>query len=246
MSILIWILISAFLNSLLGLVGIFTLWVKEKLLNKILMGLVAFSAGTLLGGAFFHLLEESVERLPAINVFSYAIIGFILFLLIEGYFHWHHCKKCKAHPFTYLMLIGDGIHNFIDGLIIAAAFSINILLGFVTTLMILAHEFPQELGLFGVLVHGGFKKKKALLYSFLTQATCILGGIVGFLTLTKINIVSSFLIPFAAGGFIYIAASDLVPEMHRMYQGKFKESLKTISVFIAGILLMLGIKLISG
>jgi zinc and cadmium transporter len=119
-------------------------------------------------------------------------------------------------------------------------YDVNILLGITTTLIILAHELPQEMGLFGVLVYGGYEKKKALLYSFLAQATCILGGIVGFLAATKIEAVSLFLVPFAAGGFIYIAASDLVPEMHRMYKGKFKESLKTILVFIAGILLMLG------
>jgi zinc and cadmium transporter len=122
MSILIWILIATFLNSLLDLIGVFSLWIKEKLLNRLLASLVAFSAGALLGGAFFHLLGESVEHLPAINVFGYAIIGFVLFLLIEGYFHWHHCEKCKKHPFTYIMLMGDSIHNFIDGLIIAAAF----------------------------------------------------------------------------------------------------------------------------
>jgi len=246
MSILIWILIATFLNSLLGLVGVFSFWVKEKLLNRLLISLVAFSAGALLGGAFFHLLAESVELLPAMNVFGYALIGFVLFLLIEGYFHWHHCKKCGKHPFTYLMLIGDGIHNFIDGLIIAAAFNVNILLGIVSTLMIIAHELPQELGLFGVLIYGGHKKKKALLYSFLAQATCILGGIVGFLILAKVELVSSFLIPFAAGGFIYIAASDLIPEMHKMYKGKVKETVRTLLVFLLGILLMLGLKLVFG
>ncbi|MBR9683035.1 ZIP family metal transporter [Candidatus Woesearchaeota archaeon] len=246
MSILIWILLATLLNSLLGLVGIFSFWIKEKLLNRLVMSLVAFSAGTLLGGAFFHLLAESVESLPAMNVFGYALIGFIFFLLIEGYFHWHHCKNCAAHPFTKLMLVGSGIHNFIDGLIIAAAFQVNILLGVISTAMILAHELPQELGLFGVLIYGKYKKKKALWYAFSVQAICIVGGVVGFLVLSKVEVLSSFLIPFAAGGFIYIAAADLIPEMHKMYQGKVKETIKMLSVFLLGILFMLGLKLMFG
>lgn len=246
MKLLIWILIATFIDSLLGLIGIFSFWIKEKLLNKLLAGLVAFSAGALIGGAFFHLLAESFEHLSVLTAFSYAIIGFVFFFLIEGYFHWHQCKICKAHPFTYLMLIGDAIHNFIDGLIIAAAFYINISLGIVTTLMIVGHEAPQEVGLFGVLRYGGYKKIKALLYSFLAQITVILGGIVGYFASTRITPVSTFLIPFAAGGFIYIAATDLVPEMHKMYKGDFKRSITITISFIIGILLMLAIKLILG
>lgn len=242
---ILWILIATIADSLLGLIGVFSLWMKEKLLNKLLGGLVAFSAGALIGGAFFHLLIESLEQLSSLLVFGYAIIGFILFFLIEGYFHWHHCGKCE-HPFAYMMLVGDGIHNFIDGLIIAAAFYVNVLLGIVTTLMIIGHEVPQQIGLFGVLVYGKYTKTKALLYSFLAQSTVILGGVVGYLLSTKIEAVSGFLIPFAAGGFIYIAASDLVPEMHKMYDGKFKNSIKVLIAFVTGILLMLGIKLMFG
>ena len=246
MSILLWIIIANFINSLLGLIGIFSLWIQEKLLNKLLTGLIAFSAGALLGGAFFHLLPESFEHLSVLTAFGYAIIGFVLFLLIEGYFHWHHCVGCKVHPFAYLMLIGDAIHNFIDGLVIAGAFYINILLGIVTTLMIMGHEAPQEIGLFGVLVYGGYEKKKAMINSFLSQSTCILGGIVGYFAATSFVAVSPFLVPFAAGGFIYIAASDLVPEMHKMYKGDFKRSIGVVLSFIVGILLMLAIKLILG
>ena len=246
MPILIWILLFTFLNSLLGLIGIFSVLIKEKLLDKLLASLVAFSAGALIGGAFFHLLEESIEHLEPMFAFGYAIIGFVLFLLIEGYFHWHLCEKCEKHPFTYMMIIGDAIHNFIDGLVIAASFSLNIFLGIVTSLMIMGHEAPQEIGLFGVLIYGGYKKKKALLYSFLAQSTSILGGIIGFIAAARLVSVSHFLVPFAAGGFIYIAASDLVPEMHKMYRGDFKRSIQVVFSFLIGILLMLVIKLIFG
>jgi zinc and cadmium transporter len=246
MQIIIWILLATLINSLLGLIGIFSLLINKKLLGAVLKYLIAFSAGALLGGAFFHLLPESLEHLLPINVFGYALIGFVLFLLVEGYFHWHLCEKCEAHPFTYLMLIGDGIHNFIDGLVIAATFIISIPLGIITTLMIMAHEVPQEVGLFGVLVYGGHKKRKSLIYSFLAQSTSILGGIIGFLISAKAVVFSHFLIPFAAGGFIYIAASDLVPEMHKMYKGEFRKSISIISFFAIGVLLLLAIKMSFG
>ncbi len=243
---LIWILLATIFNSLLGLIGIFSLAINKKYLNKIIPILISFSAGALIGGAFFHLMIESLEILPEMRLFIYVIIGFFIFFLIEGYFHWHHCDTCHKHPFTYTMLIGDSIHNFIDGLVIAAAFSANISLGIITTAMIMAHEIPQEIGLFGVLIHGKYKKKKALYYSFMTQSTCILGGIIGFFTISKIDILSSFLVPFAAGGFIYIAASDLVPEMHKLYKGNFRRSISVLSSFIIGLLFMLLLKYLVG
>jgi len=239
---LLWILIATLVNSLLGLIGVLTFWIKEKILNRILICFVAFSAGTLIGGAFFHLLPESLENLAPLTTFGYAVIGFILFLLIEGYFHWHHCKECKVHPFSYIMLIGDGIHNFIDGLIIAVTFLASISLGIVASLMILLHEAPQELGLFGSLVYAGHNKRKALLYSFLAQITCIFGGIAGYFAASKIVQLSNFLIAFAAGGFLYIAASDLIPEIHKFYKGNIKALLPLTFLFL-GLVFMLAIKL---
>jgi len=246
MKTLLWILIATILDSLIGFVGVFSFWFKQKQLKKTAAYLVAFSAGALLGGAFFHLLAESVEGAEPFHVFGYALIGFVVFLLIEGFFHSHLCEKCKAHPFTYTMLIGDSIHNFIDGLVIAAAFFASIPLGIVATLMILGHETPQEIGLFGALVYGGHKRTKAMLYSFLAQSTVILGGIAGYFAASALEFVSQFIIPFAAGGFIYIASSDLVPEMHKMYRGDGKKSIKVLAAFAVGILLMLALKVFFG
>jgi len=243
MQTLLLIFLATLFNSLVGFIGAFSLWIKGKLPDKLLIYLVAFSAGTLLGGAFFHLLEESLENLTATYSFGMAIVGFILFFIIEGYFHWHRCK-CRPHPFTYLMLVGDAIHNFIDGLIIAAAFFISPLLGIVTTLMILSHEAPQEIGLFATLVYGGYEKKKAILYSFLAQSTCILGGILGYLASVEADAFSHYLIPFAAGGFIYIAASDLIPEIHKMHKRNLESTVYSILSLLVGILLMLAIKLL--
>lgn len=241
MNALIWILIATIANSLVGFIGVISLWLSDRLMNKLLVLLMAFSAGTLLGGAFFHLLLEGVEKLEPMAAMAYALIGFILFFFIESYFHWHRCEHCE-HPFTYLMLIGDGIHNLIDGLVIAASFFVSPWLGFVTSAMIIAHEVPQEMGLFGVLIYGKQKKPKALWYSFLAQSTCIIGGVIGYFLSARAEAFSNFLLPFAAGGFIYIAASDLIPEMHRLHEGNLKRALLSIIPFLLGIGLMLMLK----
>jgi len=248
MSTLLWILLSTFLVSLLAFIGILTLMLREKLLEKILLILVALSAGALMGGAFLHLIPESVEKFPGDEVFIFILLGFILFFFIEKMLHWRHChkEKCPVHTFTYMNLLGDGVHNFIDGLIIAASFVVNIHLGIVTTLVVAFHEIPQELGDFGVLVYGGFKKTKALLLNFITAITAVAGGIVGYFLSSYITEATVFLLPFAAGGFIYIAASDLVPEIRRG-AGKMnlKRALVTFGIFIIGILIMYAVKFIS-
>ena len=244
MAVLLYILIATVIISLLGLVGVFSLWIKQKSLNRILPVLVSFAAGALLGGAFFHLLAEAVETIDMIYVSSFALTGFIVALLIEGFFHSHFCEKCKAHPFTYTMLYGDAIHNFIDGLIIAAAFFTSTTLGIVASLMIIGHELPQEMGVFGTLIYGGHKRKKAMIYSFLAQMTVIIGGIAGYFLATGTEVVVPFLLPFAAGGFIYIASADLVPEMHKMYEGELKNSLKLLLSFAVGIAFMVLLKVL--
>jgi len=235
---LLYVLLATFLDGLVSLVGIFSLWVKEKTLDKLVFALVSFSTGALLGGAFFHLLNESLENLEPKMSFSMLIVGFSLFFMLERVIKWHHCHKgkCDVHPFTYMILLGDGIHNFIDGLIIAAAFSFNPGLGMATTLAIISHEIPQELGDFSVLIFGGMDKKKALFYNFLSQLTCVLGGLVGYVLSGFSNYFSSLMLPFAAGGFIYISASDLIPELHK--QVDLKRSLLSYLFFLLGLLLL--------
>jgi len=240
MHTLFWILGVTIVNSLLGFAGVFSLWVREATLNKIVKILVAFSAGVLLGGGFFHLLAESLNRLSPTHALGIFIVGFLFFFVLEECLHWHHCEKCDVHPYNYLMIVGDAIHNFIDGLVLAGSFMVSTSVGLVTSLMVIGHEFPQELGVFAVLVSGGFGKERAMLYSFLAQTTCILGGILGFLFVSKIEVVSTYLLPFAAGGFIYIAASDLIPGMHKA------EGTEKIGSFVwlcLGLLFMIAIKI---
>jgi zinc and cadmium transporter len=246
MNSLIYILISTFAITFIAFIGIFTLAIKEKILNKILLLLVSLSAGALMGGALLHLLPEAVEEAEGtdFNVFLVVLIGFILFFLIEKVLHWRHCHKgkCDVHTFHYMNLIGDSIHNFIDGLIISAGFIASIEIGISTVIAIAAHEIPQEIGDFGVLIFGGFKKKKAIVLNFTVALTIVLGGIVGYFISSTINQSVIFLLPFAAGGFIYIAATDLVPEIKKELD--IKKSMATIFVFICGILIMWLIKVI--
>jgi len=219
-------LIVTLINSLLGFVGLFSLFITKQKLDSIACSLVALSAGTLLGGGLLHLLKESF--IPLL-----AIVGFVFFFLLEEAMHWHRCRICRIHPSSFLILIGDAIHNFIDGLIIISAFLVNFQLGLITSFIILLHEFPQELGIFGVLIKGKFKRTKAMFLSFLAQTTSILGVITGFLFTHLVEKLSIYIIPFAAGGFIYIAASDLIPEIH-----KEKRKLSSILWMLLGILLI--------
>jgi zinc and cadmium transporter len=221
------------------------LGLKKKTLKRILTFLVAFSAGALLGGAFFHLLPESAEELTLEVASIYLVAGFCGFFVLERVLYWHHCHEgeCKVHPFNYLILLGDGVHNFIDGLVIAASFLVSVPFGIVTTLLIIGHEIPQELGDFGVLVYGGFGRRKALFYNFISQLTCVLGGIVGFFVSPFIGSMHP-LLALAAGGFLYISASDLIPELHK--EKCTNKSLGCFAVFIVGIAFMLVIKYIAG
>ncbi|MBW2975123.1 ZIP family metal transporter [Candidatus Woesearchaeota archaeon] len=246
MHVLILILLATLADSLISLVGVFSLWCRESSLKKILISLVALSAGALLSGAFFHLIPESLEHLEPITVSTYVLTGFIIFFLMEKFLYWRHCHesgKCDVHPVSYLILFGDGIHNFIDGIIIGVSFIVSVPFGMITTLMIIGHEIPQELGDFGVLVYSGFGKVKALVTNFASQLACVLGGIIGYLLSTTIEGMIPFILPFAAGGFIYISASDLVPELHK--EPKVKKSLFSFSFFIVGILIMVVMKFLA-
>jgi len=228
--VLIWIIVSTFLVSLISLVGIFTLAIKEKLLKSILFCLIGFSAGALIGGAFLHILPEALQESSSQAVFHYLILGIILFFLMERYFYWRHCHEgaCDIHAFTYLNLIGDGLHNFIDGMVIAASFIVSVKLGVITTLAVIFHEIPQELGDFGVLVYGGFSKQKALLYNFISALAAMVGAITGYFISGVAGGFSNFILPLTAGGFIYIATSDLIPEIH-----KEKDQRRASAAFVA-------------
>lgn len=214
-----WILIFSILGSILGLIGgIFLLW-QERLTRRISIYLISFAAGALLGAAFLNLLPEVITREKG-SILVFTLGGILIMFLVEKYLLWYHChnRECPVHSFTYMILIGDGIHNFIDGIIIGASFLIGIPLGIITTLAIAFHEIPQEIGDFGVLVHGGWEKRRVLLYNFLTALIAPLAAVLAYFSAPFLNKALVSLIAFAAGNFIYIAGSDLIPEIHKEYK----------------------------
>jgi zinc and cadmium transporter len=241
-------LISVIIVSLISFVGIIFIFASEKTVNKILLLLVSFSAGSMMGTAFFHLIPEALSAesdflFPAI----YILAGFCLFFLIERILRWHHCHKveCETHKHLgQLNLIGDGIHNSLDGLVIISAFTVSPALGIPVVLSIIFHEIPQEIGDFGVLLYSGFRKTTALLYNFITALTALLGVIIGYFLLERVDSLTNFLLPFAAGGFIYIAASDLVPEIHQ--EKSLVKSIISFIIFLVALGVMLGFKYLGG
>jgi len=233
-----YIFLATFIVSLISFVGVVSLALNDKILNKILLILIGLSAGALMGGAFLHLLPEAVEKSDRLDIYFLVLVGFILFFLVEKVLHWRHCHKgqCDVHTFHYMNLVGDSLHNFIDGLIMAASFVVSLPLGITTTIAIAAHEIPQEIGDFGVLLYGGFSKRKAILMNFVVALTAVFGGIVGYFISNLVEDVVLYILPFAAGGFIYIAATDLVPEIRKELD--MRKYMATLLVFICGILLM--------
>lgn len=239
------ILIATLIISSGSLIGLLILSASDGFLKKILLYLVSLSAGTLMGGAMFHLLPESIEKLGNTIPFYVAVSSFLLFFLIEKLLRWHHChdQDCKKHDHQslgYLNLIGDLVHNFIDGLVIAATFLFNPGIGITTTLAIGIHEIPQEIGDFGVLLHSGFNKQKALIANLAVSLSVVLGGIVGYFSVRSVQSLIPYLLPFAAGGFLYISASDLMPEIKKEVQPR--KTLLSLFMFLVGLAIMLLLK----
>lgn len=217
MELLLLTLLAVFIVSSVSLIGVFFISFNRKILKKIVSVLVAFASGALLGSAFLHLIPEAYAACECQLVFILILAGILLFFLMEKILYWRHCHddQCDIHAFTYLNIIGDAVHNFIDGIIISAAFLGGIPLGITTTVAILAHEIPQEIGDFAILVHGGFSRKKALFFNFLSALVAVLGVFVGHFLAGQVSNFTPYLLAFSAGGFIYIAGSDLIPELHK-------------------------------
>ncbi len=232
------------LVSLVSFIGLLGLGLKTKVLDRILFLLIGLSAGALIGDAFIHLIPEATEGASGDIVPIFIIVGFSMFFILERLLYWHHCHEhgnCEVHTFKYMNLIGDGVHNFIDGLVISASFSAGAQIGIATTLAVVVHEIPQEIGDFGVLVYGGFSKRKALLMNFLTALFAIAGAVLGTFLVSWFGEANPILLAFTAGGFIYIGASDLIPELHK--EPKIKKSLLAFAFFLAGVVIMFVMKL---
>ncbi|MFC1801745.1 ZIP family metal transporter [Nanoarchaeota archaeon] len=237
---LLYIIVSIIIVSAISFIGILFL-IKQKWIDKIVFYLVSFAVGALLAGAFLHILPEAIESGAEPHIiFGFVLLGMIIFYMIEKFMWWHHChhsphKACKHRKksVAYLNLIGDGIHNILDGAIIATTYLASIPLGVITTLAVISHEVPQEIGDFGILVFGGFSKFKALMWNFISGLTAVIGGLGVYFLASRFEGALIYLMGLSAGSFIYIAGVDLIPHLHE--EKEMKKSIVQFGFILAGI-----------
>ncbi len=206
--------------SLLSLIGLAFISVAEEKLKRIIFFMVSLAVGGLFGDAFIHLLPESFERFGnKLQASVLVLAGIFAFFVLEKLLLWRHQHVLESdhpiHPVGYMNLLADGAHNFIDGVIIGASYDVSLHIGIATTLAVVFHEIPHELGNFFVLLYAGFTKKKALFFNFVSALFAILGTVMSLSIGSRVAEFSSIMLPLAAGGFIYIAGSDLVPELNK-------------------------------
>ncbi len=236
-----WTLASVLLVSLISLIGVFFISINEKGLRRILFVLVSLAVGGLFGDTFIHLLPEAFRQSGGIGTGLYVLGGIFLFFILEKFLRWRHEhvleSESAVHPVGYINLFADGVHNLLDGMIIGASYLVSIKVGLATTMAVILHEIPQEIGDFGILVHAGFSRRRALFFNFLSASVSIIGALIALLLGFRGSTFSRFMAPLTAGGFIYIAGSDLLPELHK--ESKPAQSLIQMAAIIAGAGLML-------
>ena len=236
-------LVSVMVVSLLSFTGLFALSLREVALRRCTFLFISVAAGALLGDAFIHLIPETFEAVEDPTLASILIIvGILFFFIIEKFLHWHHHGQDAdhvVHPVGKLVIVSDGVHNFMDGVIIAASFAVSIPLGLATTLAVILHEIPQEIGDFSVLLHAGYSKMRALWLNFASALTALLGAILFFIIGEQLEATLNYVLPIAAGGFIYIALTDLVPELQKTKNAT--HSFYQLGAIIVGIAFMVAL-----
>jgi len=233
--------------SLVSLVGIVTISVNEERLRSTLFALVSLAAGAMFGDTFIHLLPESFEKSRETLVPSMCVLaGILAFFVLEKFLLWRHQHTVGSsqdiHPLGYLNLVADAVHNLMDGMMIGASYLVSLPIGIATTLAVVFHEIPQEIGDFGILLHAGFTRRRALLLNFLSATLAMFGTVVALLVGSRLESFSSVMLPFTAGGFIYIAGSDLLPELQKELEPS-KSTVQLVAM-AGGIGLMLILKMI--
>lgn len=213
--------ISILIVSCISLVGILLLSFQESLFRRYLSMFISIAVGALLGDAFVHLIPEALADASDTRVTSILIIvGILIFFLLEKFMHWHHhgeeIESADIHPVGKLILVSDVAHNFLDGVVIAASFAVSFPVGIATTIAVILHEIPQEVGDFAVLLHAGYSKGRALLINFLSALSALLGAALFFAIGEFAESFAALCVPLTAGGFIYIAVADLIPELQKM------------------------------
>lgn len=230
------IVLFGFAMSAIALIGGLALFLPEQWFQKIILPLVSLAAGTLIGGAFFHLLPESINQIEnTSHVYIMLAAGFVTLFIFELFLHWHHCHRSvlQHHPVSYLILLADGLHNFIGGMVIGSAFVMDVKLGVIIWIVAALHEIPQELGDFGILINSGWSRKQALIFNLFSALTFPLGALLAYSASGAFQV--SYLLPFAAGNFLYVGATDLIPELR---SPKLTEQLLHFGTFMLGLCLM--------
>ena len=227
-----------FLMSLIAVIGGLLIFLPETVLQRWLKPIVAFAAGSLLGGAFFHMLPHALaDTDPQSSVLLWVVIGFTAFFALDQLLEWHHCHRPPSQhvrPLGPLLLVADGIHNLLGGLAIGAIFMVDIRAGIAAWIAAALHEVPQEFGDFGAMVHAGYSRRKALFYNFLSALTFPLGGVIAYSVGQSMNV--HFLVALGAGNFLYIASADLIPEVKRAE--KLRETGSRFLFFVLGVSLL--------
>ena len=234
------VLAASLVGSVVALIGGVVLLYKEKWAKKISLFLISFAAGALLGAAFFDLLPEAMEETGKSEMFAAVLAGIMAIFLFEKVLKWHHChdEECDAKAVSSAVIFGDAIHNFLDGIAIAAAFLVGVPVGVATTIAVFFHEVPQEIGDFGILLHNNYTKGKVFLYNFLGALTTPLGALIGYFLLAYISPWLGTILAFTAGTFIYISTSDLIPEVRHKEKGNEFGHVFTIILGIAVVFLV--------
>lgn len=243
-ALFIWIISASLIGGVISLIGGFLLLFREQLARQLSLYLVSFASGALLGAAFFDLLPESLELIEEKSfepnlVLGAAVAGIILLFVFEKFLKWYHCheeEKCDVHTWSSTVILGDAIHNFIDGIVISISFLVSIPLGITATIAVFLHEIPQEIGDFGVLLHAGYDRSKIIFLNVLTALTTPLGALVAFWAAPLFIKILPYFLTFAAGGFIYIAVADLLPQIQSRSRGS---DFSHLVVIILGVLLIL-------
>lgn len=232
------IIAAALVESAASFAGGFLVIFKDSFARVFAHRVLGFAIGALIGVSFFDLIPEALEAVGADTTFLYVIGGIVLFFILERFLFWYHCHdgKCDVHTFTYLILLGDAVHNFIDGVIISLSFLTSVPVGIAATVAVALHEIPQEVADFGVLIAGGYSRMKALWYNFLISLTTILGALVAYFLGSQVQNVLPYAAALIAGNFLYIALTDLMPEVHE--QAGTWHVMSQLALFLGGIALM--------
>ena len=245
MSILAWIIAASLLGGILSVLAaaVFVLTARAQYLG----GLVSYAIGALLSAVFLDILPEAIRLTTNVTVVSGTVLlGILLFFTLEKVLIWRHChhEHCEAHePHNHtehdhgrsgaMVIVGDTFHNFIDGIIIAASFMADVQLGIVTSLAIIAHEIPQEVGDFAVLLNSGYSKKRAFQLNLISSFATLAGGVLGYISLQGMQSLVPTLLALAAASLIYIAVADLIPGLHK--RTHIRDTVQQVLLILAGV-----------